>query len=173
MARDYPESREAALSLVSYAECQLEDKRFDEAKKVFAGFLTRFPESDVRYRAHFGMGWSDENLGSLKQAIASYRTVTYSTASPTAARAQFQIGQCFVASEDYRKAIVEFLKVSATYAYDDWNAKALLQVAGCFETLEDRENSAKYYREVIAKYPSRDESKLARERLSKLEVRRG
>ncbi|MCH2375386.1 MAG: tetratricopeptide repeat protein, partial [Planctomycetes bacterium] len=98
VARDYPESREAALSLVSYAECQLEDKRFDEAKKVFAGFLKRFPESDVRYRAHFGMGWSDENLGSLKQAIASYRTVTYSTPSPPAARAQFQIGQCFVAS---------------------------------------------------------------------------
>jgi TolA-binding protein len=97
-----------------------------------------------------------------------YRDVVDETNTPTAARAQFQLGQCLVAVQDYRKAILELLQVAAKYAYPEWTSKAILQVAGCFEAMEDLENAKKYYREVVKDFPDRAEAKLARERLSQL-----
>ena len=92
------------------------------------------------------------------------------TSTLTASLAQFHIGHGFVSEKNYQKAIVEFLKVAASYGYADWRAKAILQTAGCFEALGDQQNSKKYYQEVLTTYPERDEAKLAREQLSKLEL---
>lgn len=168
--KDFAGSREAELALVSLGECRLKEKKFDDAEKIFASFLESFPSSEVIHRAHFGIGWAHENRGALSKAIEFYRRVVSLSSTPTAARAQFQIGQCFVSEKNYQKAIVEFLKVAASYGYEDWRAKAILQTAGCFEALEDHQNSKKYYKEVMSSYPERDEAKLARERLRKLEI---
>jgi TolA-binding protein len=166
----FPERRNTDLALVSYGECRLEDRRFKEAKAIFQDALTRFPDSGVAYRARFGLGFANENLGLHDEAMSQYREVIATTSTVMAARAQFQIGQCFVATGDHGRAIVEFLKVSASYQYEDWNAKSLLQVAGCFEALEDRGKAEEYYREVAATFGAREEGKLARERLQKLEI---
>ncbi len=171
IAAQFPEAKETELALVSYGECLVEDRKFTEGQKIFAGFVRRYPKSDVLYRAQFGLGWCLENQGSIDAAEKSYRAVVAATNTPTGARAQFQIGQCLVAKKDYKKAVVEFLKIPPTYPYDDWSAKALLQVAGCFEALDEPGRAEEYYREVSAKYPDGDEAKLAAERLRKLETR--
>ena len=170
IATRFPKWKDSDLALVSYGECQLEDRHFKEAKAIFQDALTRFPESEATYRVRFGLGWADENLGLHDEAMNHYRQVIATTRTATAARAQFQIGQCFVAAKDYGRAIVEFLKVPASYRYKDWNAKSLLQVAGCFEALDDLEKARKYYQEVATTFGKRAEGKLARERLGKLEI---
>ena len=161
---------ETQAASVSYGECLLEEREFDAARQQFAAFLARHPSSKLAFRAHFGMGWADENSGKIEKAMESYRNVVKETATSTAARAQFQIGQCLAAKKEYRDAIVEFLQVPASFSYPEWSAKAILQVAGCFEALGEKANAKKYYEEVARSYPDRDEAKLARERLTKLEI---
>ena len=148
-----------------------QERKLDEARKRFEAFLSAFPESATKYRARFGLAWIDESQGRLDQAVTRYREVARETATPTGARAQFQIGQCLAAKKDWRNAIAEFLQVPASYGHAEWTSKALLQTAGCFEALEDAENALRYYKEVIETHPDRDEAKLARERVSKLESR--
>jgi len=166
-----PQGPAGEAALLGFAECLVEERKLDEARKRFEAFLSRFPESVTAYRARFGLGWIDESQGRLDQAVTKYREVARSTATPTGARAQFQIGQCMAAKKDWRNAIAEFLQVPASYSHAEWTSKALLQTAGCFEALEDAENALRYYKEVIETHPDRDEAKLARERVSKLEAR--
>jgi TolA-binding protein len=151
-------------------EILLEDRKFDKAAERFKAFLKRHPDSSLAYRAHFGQGWALENQGNLAGATERYRQVTRETKTATAARAQFQIGQCLVAKKDWKNAIVELLQVPASYSYPEWSSKALLQAAGCFEALEDGDNAKRYYREVAETFPDRDEAKLARDRLQKIEI---
>ncbi len=170
ISESFPESREAPLAMLGHGESELEDRHFDVALKVFTAFRERYPDHDATYRAHFGEGWAHENLGALDKAIDAYSLAAAGNSTPTAARAQFQVGQCLVARKQFRKAILEFLKVEASFAYEEWTSKAVLQVAGCFEELKDPENAGKYYRNVVKSYPKSDEAKLARERLRRLEI---
>jgi TolA-binding protein len=162
---------EAEAALLGLAECLAEERKFDEARKRFQAFIQKHPESPSLARARFGIAWADENAGKLDEAVALYRQVARESASAIGARAQFQIGQCLVAKKNYRDAIAELLQVPAAYAYPEWAAKAVLQAAGCFEALGDLERAKKYYGEVVANYEGRDEAKLAKERLDRLEVR--
>lgn len=160
---------ESKLAAVSLGECLLESRKFREAAEAFREFLARNPEGGLAYRARFGLAFARENLGDGEDAIRLYRRVVEETDTAFAARAQFQIGQCLAARERYEDAIVEFLQVPARFGYREWTSRALLQVAGCFEALGDREKARKYYREVIESHPDRDEAALARERLARLE----
>ena len=166
-----PQGPGGEAALLGLAECLVEERKLDEARKRFEAFLSAFPESTTAYRARFGLAWIDESQGRLDQAVTKYREVARATATPTGARAQFQIGQCMAAKKDWRNAIAEFLQVPASYGHAEWTSKALLQTAGCFEALEDANNALRYYKEVIETHPDRDEAKLARERVSKLESR--
>lgn len=165
----FPESREAELALLGRAECLGEEEDFEGAKREFEEFLRLYPSSAAAYRAHFGLGWAEEHLGRLPAAKEHYRRVPGATTTPTAARAQFQLGQCYAAEKDYARAIVELLQVPARYTYEEWSAKALLQAAGCFEALGDLPQARKHYEEVMAKFSGRGEADLARERLGRLE----
>jgi TolA-binding protein len=164
----YPKHPEAEFALVGHGECLSEERAFPAARQRFQHFLKAYPESGLVYRARFGLGWVMENTGQLDEAMEVYRTVVRETSTPTAARAQFQLGQCHVAKENYRDAVIELLQVSARYSYPEWSAKALLQTGGCFEALEDIASARKYYKEVVAQFAERDEARLAKERLSQL-----
>jgi TolA-binding protein len=170
IAESKPESEEAQVALVSYAECLAEEKKFEDSRERFGGFLERYPKSSVAYRARFGQAWAEENLGRLDEAMEKYKKVAKETTTIYGARAQFQLGQCLVSKKNLRDAIVEFLQVPAGYGYPEWSSKALLQVAGSFEAMGDRSNAKKYYKEVKATFPGRDEAKLAQERLTRLET---
>lgn len=166
-----PEAAGADLALVGLGEALAEERRFEEAQKAFVKFLSVHPKSPQVYRARFGLAWSLENLGQVDEALEKYREAARDARTPLAARAQFQIGQCLVAKKLYKDAIVELLQVPAAHTSPEWSAKALLQVAGCFEELEDLDNARKYYGEVKTSFAGRDEARLAEERLNRLETR--
>lgn len=162
------DASQVGLAQVSYAECLNEERHFERARDKLSEFLKQNPESQIRTRALFGLGWAEENLGRRDQAVTHYRRAARDRTAK-AARAQFQIGQCLATEKKYKDAIVEFLQVPARYSYAEWSARALLQIAGCFEAMEDAANARKYYDEVVQKYPRLDEGRLAKERLARLE----
>jgi TolA-binding protein len=167
-----PHAEEAVVEL---AECLNGERRFAEARAQLQSFLEKHAASKLRPQANFLSGWAAENLGDFDEAVRQYREAAR-PASAVAARAQFQIGQCLAARKQYKDAIVEFLQVPARFGApqggeanpNEWSARALLQVASCFEALEDYEQSRKYYDEVALAYPKLDEAKLAKERAAKL-----
>jgi len=163
-----PPPQEAEQALVGHAECLNETRRFEDAIRELDAFRKAYPKSRYATRARFALGWANENLARLDAAQEHYR-VAAKDRTPTAARAQFQLGQCQVARKKHEDAIIEFLHVTGRFGnYPQWSSRALLQVAGCLTLLEKYDKAREYYREVVERFDGRDEARLAKEKLARL-----
>ena len=71
-----------------------------------------------------------ENQKKYEPARAAYEQVIAASNGETAAQAQFQIGETFLAEQKFEQAIAPFLAVEDVYAYPKWSARALLKRGG-------------------------------------------
>lgn len=143
-------------------------QRWKESERRFGEFLAAHADSPNAYQAHFGIGWARENDGRYSEAIESYRQVTSEHKGATAARAQFQIGQCLFAKKDYEGAVRELIKTDILYAYPEWSAAALFEAGRCFERMNRRGEARKQFRAVVDKYGKTKWAAPASERLQAL-----
>ncbi|MFQ5410759.1 MAG: tetratricopeptide repeat protein [Phycisphaerae bacterium] len=141
-----------APSLLRLGECQAKLQRWALSEQRFGAFLTRFGDSPQWYQAEFGIGWARENQGLHDEAVEAYRRVIARHTGPTAARAQFQIGQCLFAKKQYEEAVRELLKVDILYAYPEWSAAALFEAGRCFEKLSKTVEARRQFQTVVDKY---------------------
>jgi len=163
-----PRPKEAEQAAISYAECLSEQRDFRGAIAQLTAFERDYPKTAYKTRASFALGWAHENLVKFDAAEKHY-TAAAKDSTAFAARAQFQLGQLKIARKKYEDAVVEFLFVTGRFGnYPEWASRALLQVAGCFTELEDYEKAREYYSEVVEKYGSRDEGRLAKQKLAAL-----
>ena len=84
----------------------------------------------------------------------------------TAARAQFQIGECLFAQRKLDEAVRELLKVDILYAYPEWSAAALYEAGRCFEQMGKPVEARAQYKTVSAKYSGTRWAELATQRLA-------
>ncbi|MHC4106512.1 MAG: tetratricopeptide repeat protein [Planctomycetota bacterium] len=157
-----------APGLLRLGECQAALQRWQRSEKVFDQYLKLFAESPLWYQAQFGIGWARENQGRHDDAIAAYRLVTDRHQGPTAARAQFQIGECLFAQRRLDEAARELLKVDILYAYPKWSAAALYEAGRCFEEMGDPVDARKQYEQVQQQYPQTRWAEMAADRLTAL-----
>lgn len=143
-------------------------QRWTESEKRFDEFLAKHAKSENAYQANFGIGWARENDRRYAEAIESYRRVTDRHKGPTAARAQFQIGQCLFATKDYEGAVRELIKTDILYAYPEWSAAALFEAGRCFERLNRRGEARQQFKTVVEKYGKTKWAAPAGERLQAL-----
>jgi TolA-binding protein len=162
-AKDKKISNPARLRL---GEAYASLNRWSESESIFQEYLDRSPEDAQAYQARFGLAWAMENLGRHEQAIAAYRRVIEKHQGPTAARAQFQIGECLFATKKYEDAAAELLKVDILYAYPEWSAAALYEAGRCFEALDKNRDARKQYEVVVEKFKDTRWAKLALDRLA-------
>jgi TolA-binding protein len=141
------------------------------SERAFADYLRDHPGSELWFQAQFGLGWARENQGRQAEAIEAYRRVTEKHNGPTAARAQFQIGECLFAQKKYEDAAAELLKVDILYAYPEWSAPALYESGRCLESLGKAEQAAEQFKQVRSKYPESKWSQLAASRLTGADTR--
>ena len=87
---------------------------------------------------------------------------------PTAARAQFQIGECLYAMKQYKEAAAELLKVDILYAYPEWSAASLYEAGRCFEEMSDPVKAKRQFEQVVADHGDTEWAKLASQRLETL-----
>ncbi len=158
----------APAALLRLGETLSDLQRWARAEEVFAEHLTRFGDDARAYQARFGAGWAKEHQERYDDAIADYRMVVDTAGGPTAARAQFQIGECFFAQEKLEDAARELLRVDLLYAYPEWSAAALCEAGRCFEQLARPRDARAQYDRVIAEYPDSDWAVIARERVAQL-----
>ena len=164
----YPDDASAPPALLRLGEAQAALQRWSASEKTFASFVRLFPEHEMLFQARFGSAWAQENQGRFDEAIAGYRKVIATHQGPTAARAQFQIGECLFAQGKHQEAATEFLRVDILYDVPKWTAAALYEGGRCFEQLRKVGQAREQFAQVIARFADSDWARLAQERLDAL-----
>lgn len=153
---DDPESADLhRVALLLLGEAHAAAHRWPASEQAFQRFIDRFgPSDDAWFHAAFGAAWARENDGRLLPAIDAYRAVAERHDGPTAARAQFQIGECLFALSRHADALAEFLKVDILFPPSEWTAPALYEAARCLVALHRPDEAARQFSEVISRFPA-------------------
>ena len=154
--------------LLRLGTCHAELHNWPQSEQAFVTYLRRFGDSELWFQAQFGIGWAQENQGGYEQAISSYRDVTARHQGPTAARAQFQIGECLFALERFDAAVRELVKVDILYAYPEWSAAALYEAGRCYQQTGNPVDARTQYEQVRRDYADSSWAELAEQRLEEL-----
>ena len=171
VVRDHDQSEPHQPALLRLGEVLSHLQNWEESEKAFALYLRQYPDSDVWFQAQFGIGWANENDGAFDDAIEAYRIVVDRHQGATAARAQFQIGECLFAQEKYEEAVRELLKVDILYAYPEWSSAALFEAGKCFEAMNQTGQAKRQYELVQERYSETQWAAMAGERLAALAKR--
>lgn len=167
-----PEGEFVSTARLRLADCYLQLQRWPNAAEHFTAFLSDHAEHALAYQARFGLAWSLENQGKADAALKHYRDVTNTHQGPTAARAQFQIGQCLFAQQRYEAAVSELLKTDIIYAYPEWSAAALYEAGRCLERLQRIGAAREQFTAVTQRFGESKWAVPAQERLTALAQRR-
>jgi TolA-binding protein len=148
-------------ALLCLGEALGSSQRWDESRAAFERFNSEFPRSDLWFQARFGIAWSLENQGRQAEAIQAYREVVGRHKGPTAARAQFQIGECLFALKQHDEAVRELLKVDILYSYPEWSAAALYEAGRSLIQLHKPDEARKQFAQVVERFKDTEWATLA------------
>ena len=151
------------FALLKLGEVSANASLWDESEKAYTAFLEAESASPLWFQARFGQGWARENQSKYDGACEAYRDVVDRHEGPTAARAQFQIGECLYAQKKLEEAIRELLKVDVLYGYPEWSAAALYEAGRCMRELGREKEAAAQFEEVIKRFPETRWAALAKE----------
>lgn len=146
------EVREQAL--LRLGEAQTLKNNWTGAKKTFETFMAEFPRSQYDRRARLWRGWCFENLAKYKEAINDYNAVLkFYIRDEISARAQFQIGECYMAMKDYDKALKELVKVELNYSkFTKWTSRAMLEMGIALDRKGEKKLAIEQYKKVVKKF---------------------
>ena len=82
------------------------------------------------------------------------------------ARAQFQIGECLFAKQQYEDAVRELLKVDILYAYPEWSAASLFEAGRCFQKLGKPVEARNHFNQVAEQYGQTRWAEMASQQLT-------
>ncbi len=168
LIRDFPSDEACAAALLKLGEYRAAQREWAQSEEAYESHRRRFPESDLWFQAVFGAGRAKEGQERHEEAIACYRQVTARHDGPTAARAQFQIGECLFAMGRRDEAAKEFLKVDILYAFPEWSAAALYEAGRCFEDSGSPVEARRQFELVTKQHPQSSWARLAEDRLQAL-----
>ncbi|MCK6477037.1 MAG: tetratricopeptide repeat protein [Phycisphaerales bacterium] len=157
-----PATTGPALLRLGEACAALQD--WSGSEEAYTRYLDEHGDAEVWFQARFGQGWARENQGRHDAAMEAYRDVVARHDGATAARAQFQIGECLFAQKKHEEAVAELLKVDVLYAYPEWSAAALYEAGRCLAELRRTADAARQFDEVVERFPESSWAALARER---------
>lgn len=169
---EHGESEHAGPALLRLGEAAAALQHWSRSEEAFAEFLRREPESGLWFQARFGLGWARENQGRLDEAMREYRAVADGHRGATAARAQFQIGQCLFALERHADAVRELLKVDILHDYPEWSAAALYEAGRCLAAAGRAAEAREQFDAVRTRFAGSSWARLASERLAEVSVDR-
>ncbi|MGH7242573.1 MAG: tetratricopeptide repeat protein [Phycisphaerales bacterium] len=151
------------FALLKLGEVSANASLWDESEKAYSAFLATETANPMWFQARFGQGWARENQSKYDAACEAYRDVVDRHDGPTAARAQFQIGECLYAQKKLEEAIRELLKVDVLYGYPEWSAAALYEAGRCMRDLGREKEASVQFDEVIKRFPETRWAALAKE----------
>ncbi|MCP4593448.1 MAG: tetratricopeptide repeat protein [bacterium] len=166
----YPDHSTCESAMLRLGESLAILQRWSRSEQVLSDYLRSFADRDLWYQAQFGVGWARENQERYAEALAAYRPVVERHQGSTAARAQFQIGECLFAQKRYDEAVRELLKVDILYAYPEWSAAALYEAGRCFEEQNKAAEARRQFEAVTERHADTQWGELATRRLASLQA---
>jgi TolA-binding protein len=144
--------------------------QWDQSRQAHEQVVARFGNSPWVHEARYGIGFAlqSKKPPDYDNAVNSFTQVTGATATETAARAQFQIGQCRLEQKRYDEAAAAFLVVPFTYDYPEWSAAALCEAGRCYGEAKKIAQAEKWLRRVIKEYPKSKWAERAQKQLDAL-----
>lgn len=158
----------AAPALLKLGDAQAASNDFAKAYSTYTTFIKKYPKYDRLYFAQFGAGWSAQNLDKYDDARKWYKNVIDDHNGPTAARAQFQVGECYFAEKQFETAAAELLKVDIVYDYPKWSARALYEAGIAFENAKQFVQAKKQYLALRKRFPKSTPAEMAGKRIEAL-----
>ncbi len=116
----------------------------------------------------YDAAYLDLTKGKYDLAVTGFTNyLKYFPETELADNAQYWLGECHYAKKNYTKAAIEFHKVLENYSTGDKVPSALYKLGLSLLELKSVGQANKYFQELIDKYPTTEEAKLAKERLNK------
>ena len=153
-------------ALLRLGESAAAAQDWEASVDAFTRHRAHAPESERWFIAEFGIGWAREHLNDHRGAMKHYGRVVDDHEGTTAARAQFQLGECLFALGRHEDAIREFLRVDTMHAESEWTAAALYEAGRCFEALNRIGAARRQYRQVLSAHAESAWAEATRERLA-------
>ncbi|MBK7403053.1 MAG: tetratricopeptide repeat protein [Phycisphaerales bacterium] len=172
-AAESPSDETQGAALLRLGDALGRSGAWAKSREAFEQYLADHADSPFAYEAQFGRAWALEHEGDTAKAREAYAKVVAAHQGPTAARAQFQIGECLFAEGRHEEAVRELLRVDILYQYPEWSAAALYEAGRAFEQLRKFGEARQQYRETLERFPESDWGPLARERLGRLASEEG
>jgi len=114
-------------------------------------------------KEHFDQGDYEEARELFQAYLEQY------SQSDNADNAQFWIGEIYYQEKWYEKAMLEYQKVIENYPKGNKVSSALLKQGFAFSNLGDPANAKLVLKELMRKYPSSNEAKVAKKKLKTLQ----
>ena len=110
----------------------------------------------------------DLTRGNYDLAIVGFSDyLKYFPEADLAPNAQYWIGECYYAKEDFTRAVVEFLKILEKYPDSDKIPSTLYKLGLSYSELKETKSAKRYFDKLIKEYPQSQEAKLAKGREKK------
>ncbi len=155
-----------SVALLKLGDARVAAQRWGQADEAYTAFLDRYKDSELWFQARFGQGWCREQQGRFDGAVEAYRDVASRHTGPTAARAQFQIGECLYAQKRHQEAVAELLKVDVLFAVPEWSAAAVYEAGRCLMEMNRGAEASRQFEDVVARFPDSKWAVMAKERMA-------
>ncbi len=166
---EYPKHELTERCHLALGLAQYEGEAYQDAVRTLSQHRQRYAESERLFEVDFFLGKSCQALKRSASAIQAFRRVTASYRGETAARAQYEIGECLRAQNNHEGALSEYLKVRYLYGHEEWVTASMFRCAETFEQLKQMDRAFETYTELVEKHPETKWARLGKTRLEKLE----
>lgn len=137
-------------------------EEFKNAKLVPPAQVKNFEEFQVYEQAMtlFNGDQTKQALEALQSFLKTYPKSAYG------AHAQYWVGECYLALQDYPNAVTEFQKVVSKFSTSEKVSTAMLRQGVAFFKMKEYQDAKDFLTTVIAKYPKTSDAVLARNYLA-------
>lgn len=148
-----------------------------EAAATYNDFLRKYPDSEWKRNAQYGYAFALEKQEQYSKAIQAYQKLLPGAEKNQKmdkwmVQARYQIGECYFNTQDYDKAIAEFVSVDANArGYPGWRAKAVLEIGRVLLSQGKDEQAEARMKEVITRFPQTTAAQVAQKYLDELRAR--
>lgn len=171
LLREWPLSPEAAFATIHLAELYGRDGRYDRVIEMNENLIKYFPNHPDTYQFMHAIGAAYLKMKNYAQARLEFQRILDAKEVPddVAAATWYDMGETYFLESNESQALNYYKKVIELYPKSDRVPMAKLQMAQCYEELNDMANAVAIEKELISQYPGNETIK---SKLQQLEKRR-
>lgn len=171
LLREWPLSPEAAFAYIHLAELYGQDDRYDRVIEMNENLIKYFPNHPDTYKFMHAIGAAYLKMKNYAQARLEFQRILDAKGVPddVTAATWFDRGETYFLEDNESQALNDYKKMIELYPKSDRVPMAKLQMAQCYEELNDMANAVAIEKELIAQYPDNETIK---SKLQQLEKRR-